>query len=156
MNVYLAMSRARQAAAAELQMTMLGRGLCPVSTWPLEVEATGRASARAAMDAADRQLASAAALFVVAYPGDDDPELFIRVGQAIELHMPIVWAAPNAVDALRVGFRVVPSQAGGLDMLESWKRRLSGGIGEEHARRALWVMLQADEAREADRASASP
>lgn len=154
MKVYLAMGRASSAEALTLQERIATIGLRPISTWALDDELpVGKRECRVALDNSDRELADAAAMLVVSGP-NPDPELFIRVGQAIELHMPIIWCAPYALDVARPGFRLATSVDDGLDILVAWSKRLRGGIGDEYARRALWVMLQAQDAREADTASA--
>lgn len=154
MNVYVAMARRCAPEALKIQERLLALGITPVSTWAIEDNPVGKREARVSLDSSDQQLASSAAMLLVGSPAD--PELWIRVGQAIEVHIPIVWLAPPVVDMHRPGIRVVQTLDQGLELLASWLQRLKRGIPDEFARRSLWVMLQAQDARQIDEATASP
>lgn len=154
MNVYLAMSRACAEEARVIQDRIAAAGMRPISTWPMEEAPIGPRSARVIIDNSDRQLAQAATLLVVLTPDTTTIEVGVLVGQAIELHMPVVWCGPPSRTAYRPGFRMVESIDAGLELLASWAKKLRGGIADEFAKRALWVMLQSEEAREADRLGA--
>lgn len=157
MKVYLAMSRCRRAEALVLGDRLQAMGIEIVSTWPNYPEALpgdGRRSAKVRADVVDREIASAAAMLVVRDPDpldEDGPELFIRVGQAIDIYQPVLWVGKTTWDAHRTGFRAVETIDEALPVLELWASKLRGGIPAEYARKAIFAYLQNQEAQELER-----
>lgn len=129
----------------------------PISTWPFMPPWEGdREGAVARNKTNDEEIAGAAAMLVDARFGHAvglcvtryaDPMVFVRVGQAAEIRMPVLWVGPAAEVCFQRAFRVVTDLPEAFTLLESWRARLGTGIPNEYARKALFTYLEAEDHR---------
>lgn len=118
----------------------------PISTWPFMPPWEGdREGAVARNKTNDEEIAGAAAMLVDAR--GNDPMVFVRVGQAAEIRLPVLWVGPAAEVCFQRAFRVVADLPEAFTLLESWRARLGTGIPNEYARKSLFTYLEAEDHR---------
>lgn len=151
MKLYLNMSAHKRAEAIALSERLAEKRIEVCSTWmyypDLEEGKDLKASARVRAEITDREIATAAAMLTWVHAPVTDHEVFVRVGQAIEFHQPMVWLIdPDLMmpDSQRAGMRVAADLGEAIEILSLWESKLAhpkGPIPPEYGRRAIWAYV---------------